>query len=124
MTKRLIVAALTLPLVFASSAFAQGPTDEKSLNSSSPAALALAKASNDGATSPKYKLYTQQPGYQNGKDTVVQSWEVAKGASLDLGVFAIARYSNKQVNMRKLDPMKEVTGKSQHIPAVAFSFRF
>ena len=84
--------------------------------------MALKKPNNDG-DQPRYKLYTQRPGY-NGKDTIVRSWEIGNGASVNLGVFSIARYSNKQVNMRKLEPMKEVTGKGQSIPAVAVSFRF
>jgi hypothetical protein len=123
MTKRLIVAALTLPLAFASPAIAQGPIDEKSLNA--PGALAPTQKAPAAASKPaRYKGYVQEPGYRGGRDTIVRSWSVADGASVDLGVFSIARHSSKEPSLRKYDPMKAVTGNSQHIPAVAFSLRF
>lgn len=121
MTKRLFVAALTLPLAFASPAIAAGPTDQKSLNSMGGAAASVVEAST--ATKPP-KTYIREPGYRGGKDTIVRRWPVSSDASIDLGVFAIPRYSAKEPSLRKFEPMRAVNGNSQHIPAVSFSFRF
>jgi hypothetical protein len=115
MKGRLIGAALTLSLVFIPPAFAQVADVPAAPRAKAPIAEQM-----EGSASE----VRREIGYQNANDTIIRSLPLSDKASLDIGIFSVARHSHKAPNLRRYEMMKEVHGNSQHIPAVSFSLRF
>jgi hypothetical protein len=55
---------------------------------------------------------------------IVGSVAIAKGVEVGLGLLSVSRYSRGEPSLRRLQPMRDVTGRDQRIAAVGVSLRF
>jgi hypothetical protein len=134
MERRLIAAALMVPLIFASPALAQRPADDRgdiSMTLLGPTylppargAAALPGFSAFRSTERDYdRSFAQQPGQPFAGTRVVGAWPIARDVQIGIGLLSVSRYSAKEPDFKRA-PMKDVGGRRQRIAAIGVSFGF
>ena len=57
-------------------------------------------------------------------DRVIGTMPVLPGADLNVGLFSVKHLSHKELNRRRMDPVREVRAPESRVAAFSFSMRF
>ena len=134
MRERVALAALATTLVLAAPAEAQQPVDSRPLAAQrlgppdqGPAYLAPGAGlfpSQGAGLSVTTQNYSEQDGEPAIRKGLVGSVEVAPNATIGIGLFSVNRYSRREPEFRRIQPMRDVRGQEKKIAAVGLSFSF
>ncbi|HEV2748073.1 MAG TPA: hypothetical protein VGW34_12340 [Allosphingosinicella sp.] len=117
MERRLTLAALMMPLAFATPAMAQ-----------------VAGVSDNGSIAPLPAPFPD-PGYafrapvreqlsRPPRNILVGSWPLSENVQLGVGLYSVVRTSPKERELSRLRPMRDTGGRNSRVAAIGISFRF
>jgi hypothetical protein len=134
------LAAVLLPLLCASPAAAQGPSDDASdqLTRSLGPSYAPSSRSATASVGPSGALFpdhvtglavsrtpiVQQDGSQTIRRTVVGSLPIGENVNLGIGLFSVNGARTKERDFRRAQPMEDVFSRGKTVAAVGLSLRF
>lgn len=134
MKKRLMAAALILPLVLTAPVGAQGPADGRSdfraIAGPSPLSGPQARtpylplADRGAGVSISSSPIIQQDGSAGLRKALVGSLAVSRGVTLGVGLIEIIEQSHKPKALRRIRPMHDTDSDTDRIAAVGLSISF
>ena len=132
------LAAVLLPLLLAPQAIAQGTAEDGGARSAGTLGYAevLGRRSDHPATSGllfsqgrdgvgvSSRRFVDEDGSRASRSGLIASMPVAENMQVGVGIFSVARYSAKERELKRTQPMKDVGERTGSLAAVGFSVRF
>lgn len=66
----------------------------------------------------------EKDGSRQTRNGLIGSWPVAENMHVGVGIFSVTRYSAKERDFKRTQPMKDVGERTGSLAAVGFSVRF
>lgn len=66
----------------------------------------------------------QEDGSRETRSGLIGSWPVAENMNVGIGIFSVTRYSAKERDFKRSQPMKDVGERTGSLAAIGFSVRF
>lgn len=66
----------------------------------------------------------EEDGSRETRNGLIGSWPVAENMNVGVGIFSVTRYSAKERDFKRVQPMKDVGERTGSLAAVGFSVRF
>lgn len=66
----------------------------------------------------------EEDGSRQSRNGVIASMPVAENMNVGVGIFSVTRYSAKERDFKRVQPMKDVGERTGSLAAVGFSLRF
>ena len=132
------LAAIFVPLVFASPAVAQASAEDGIVRPAGRLGYSevLGRRSDNPATSGTLfpegvngigvssRRGFDEQGSRATRNGLIGSWPVAENMNVGIGLFSVTRYSSKERDHKRTQPMKDVGERTGSLAAVGFSVRF
>lgn len=136
--RRHVLAAVLLPLLFASPALAQGSSNavnEQLTRSLGPSYAPASRGESFGASGALFPDHAsglsvsrtpivQEDGTETVRRTVVGSVPIADNVNLGIGLFSVHGARVKERNFARAQPMEDVFARGKTVAAVGLSLRF
>jgi len=132
------LAAALVPLLFASPAVAKEQAEDGSVRPVETLGYAEVLGPRNESSALRGALFPQQPdglgvssrrgvdedGSRQTRNGIIASTEVGENMHLGLGIFSVTRYSPRERDFKREQPMKDVGQRTGSLAAVGFSVRF